>query len=44
MLKVPQELQTITDKIEFYRQLMEEFERAMRPRPTLRVIKGGKRG
>jgi hypothetical protein len=44
MLRDPQELQTITDKLEYLKRLMEQAEQALRPRPVLRVIQGGKRG
>jgi len=44
MWTVPQELQTITDKLEYLRCKLEEMEKALRPRPTLRIVQGGKRG
>jgi hypothetical protein len=44
MLRDPRELQTITDKLEYLKRLIEQAEQALRPRPILRIIEGGKRG
>jgi len=44
MWTVPQEFQTITDRVEYLKRKLEEMQKALRPRPTLRLIQGGKRG